>query len=90
VQQIENPIKSQEQDVMSRYVLNILVFGDHIQLGQNGQGLQPNGKCPEYTVDGEFRMHDEGQAKGEEIQPVVWERVRLCVVTLFIIYLLLT
>ena len=89
MQQIENPIKPKEQDVMGRYVLNILVFGDHIQLGQNSQGLQPNGKRPEYTVDCEFRMYDEGQAKGQQVQPVVRERVRLCVVTLFIIYLLL-
>ena len=82
MEQVENTIKAQEQDVVRSDVLYVLVLGDHVQLWEDGQGLKPDRKGPEYAVKGELRVHDEAQHDGQEVQPVVGKRIRLVIVTL--------
>jgi hypothetical protein len=54
VKQVEDSVKTQEQDVMGSDILYILVFGDHIKLGQDGEGFKPDRKRPKNTVNSEL------------------------------------
>jgi hypothetical protein len=54
VKQVENSVKTQEQDVMGSDILYILVFCDHIKLGQNGEGFEPDRKRPKNTINSEL------------------------------------
>ncbi len=83
MEKIKDSVESQEQDIMSCDVLNILVFGDHIQLRQNGQSLEPDRKGPENSIYSKLRMHDKAQYDGKQIQPIMWKGVSLLIVTLF-------
>lgn len=63
-------------------VLDVLVLGNHVQLRQDGQGLKPDRKGPEYSVQSEIRVHNEPQHDSQEIQPVVRKGVGLMIVAL--------
>ena len=40
-------------------ILHVVESGDHVELGQDGQGLQPPGKGLENSIEGPVVVHDQ-------------------------------
>ncbi len=67
---------------MCRDILYVLIFGDHVQLWQNGQGLQPYRERPENPIHCELGMHNKPKHNGQQIQPIMRERISLMIIAL--------
>jgi hypothetical protein len=80
VEDVENPIQSQEQHVVGCNVLDVLQLVDDCKLRQDGESLQPDRKGPD-EVHGVERLVDQDRhQQGPPVDVVVGKRVRLCAV----------
>lgn len=65
-------------------ILNVVEFGDHIKLRQDGQCFQPYGESPEYPIDCEFAMKQDAQEDSDDVEINVREGIRLIVIALWL------
>lgn len=67
---------------MGRYVFDVLASRDHVELRQDGSRLQPDRERPEYAVEGEGLVEEEGQNCGGEVKGPMRKRIGLVIVAL--------
>lgn len=82
MQDVEEPVKPEEEDYVGRDVFDVLAARDHVELGQDGAGLEPDGEGPEDAVQREGLMEEEGEDCGGEVECPMREGIRLVIVAL--------
>lgn len=50
MQYVEESVEAEEQHYVGRYVFDVLASRDHVKLGQDGSGLQPDRERPEDAI----------------------------------------
>lgn len=75
MENIQDAVEAHEQYVVGGDVLHILKPGDHAQLRQYGQCLQPDGEGPGEIYGVERFVDEDGHHQRSEIQEVVRELV---------------
>ena len=81
MQNIKAAVKTQEEHVVGRDVLDISKFVYHVELRQNGQGLQPHAERPQKIDWVQRFVRDYRSQQSSHIEVVVWKIVRLTIQT---------
>lgn len=82
MQYVEESVEAEEQHYVGRYVFDVLASRDHVKLGQDGSGLQPDRERPEDAIQWEGLMEEEGQDCRGEVEGPMREGIRLVIITL--------
>ena len=82
MQDVEEAVEAQEEHDVGSDVLDVSAPGNHVELGQNGHRLQPDGVSPQQPVEGEVAVEEEGEHQGSYVDGPVGEGVGLIVVAL--------
>ncbi len=88
MQDVEESVEAQEKHDMCCYVLYILKFCYHIELGQDSEGFEPDRKGPKNAIYGKAAMEEEAKDSRYNIQVVVRKRIRLAIIALLMNYCL--